>query len=41
VVEVCNGQAQAMAHFLDVIEVTQSEAPLSDPVTGAAGTVCR
>ncbi|WP_075061020.1 DUF333 domain-containing protein [Ornatilinea apprima] len=40
VVEVCNGQAQAMAHFLDVIEVTQSEAPLSDPVTGLSGTGC-
>ena len=40
VVEVCNGQAQAMAHFLDVLEVTQSEAPLDDPVTGAAGTGC-
>jgi dipeptidase D len=40
-VEVCNGQAQAMAHALDVLEVTQSEAPLTDPVTGAAGTGCQ
>jgi uncharacterized protein len=40
-VEVCNGQAQAMAHALDVLEVTQSEAPLSDPVTGASGTGCQ
>ncbi len=38
--EVCDGQAQAMAHALDVLEVTQSEAPLSDPVTGNAGTGC-
>jgi putative hemolysin len=40
VVEVCNGQAQAMAHVLDVLEVTQSEAPLSDPVNGTSGTGC-
>ena len=40
VVEVCNGQAQAMAHFLDMLEVTQSEAPLGDPVTGHSGTGC-
>jgi len=40
-VEVCNGQAQAMAHTLDVLEVTQSDAPLSDPVTGASGTGCQ
>jgi len=39
--EVCDGQAQAMAHALDVLEVTQSEAPLSDPVTGASGTGCQ
>ena len=38
--EVCNGQAQAMAHFLDVLEVVQSEAPLGDPVTGLSGTGC-
>jgi putative hemolysin len=38
--EVCDGQAQAMAHALDVLEVTQSEAPLSNPVTGASGTGC-
>jgi len=40
-VEVCNGPAQAMAHALDVLEVTQSEAPLSDFVTGASGTGCQ
>lgn len=40
VVEVCNGQAQAMAHALDVLEVTQSEAPLADSVTGLQGTGC-
>ncbi len=34
--EVCNGQAQAMAHFLDVLEVTQSEAPLTDPAPAQA-----
>jgi dipeptidase D len=39
--EVCNGQAQALAHALDVVEVTQSEAPLSDPVTGASGSGCQ
>jgi putative hemolysin len=41
VVEVCNGQAQAMSHTLDDLIPTQSETPFSDPVTGAAGTVCR
>ena len=39
--EVCDGQAQAMAHALDVLEVTQSEEPLNDPVTGASGTGCQ
>ncbi len=39
--EVCDGQAQAMAHFLDVVEVTQSEQPLSDPSSGATGTGCQ
>lgn len=39
--EVCNGQAQALAHALDVLEVTRDEAPLSDPVTGASGTGCQ
>jgi Tol biopolymer transport system component/putative hemolysin len=38
--EVCDGQAQAMAHALDVLEVTQSDAPMSDPVNGASGTGC-
>ena len=40
-VEVCNGQAQAMAHALDVMAATQSDAPISDPVTGATGTGCQ
>ncbi len=40
-VEVCNGQAQAMAHFLDVLEVTQSEEPLTDYVSGATGAGCQ
>jgi putative hemolysin len=39
--EVCNGQAQAMAHTLNVVEVTQANAPLSDPSTGASGTGCQ
>ena len=39
--EVCNGQAQAMAHALNVVEVTQSAAPLSDPVSGASGAGCQ
>jgi hypothetical protein len=30
-----------MAHTLNVLEVTQSDAPLSDPVTGASGTGCQ
>lgn len=47
--EVCDGQAQAMAHALDVLAgtppdapfiPTQSEAPLDDPVHGASGTGC-
>ena len=40
-VEVCNGQAQAMAHALDVMAATQSDAPISDPGTGASGTGCQ
>jgi len=48
-IEVCDGQAQAMAHTLEVlagtkaeapVEVTQSEAPLSDFVNDANGTGC-
>lgn len=39
--EICDGQAQAMVHALDVLEVTQDEAPLNDPVTGATGTGCQ
>ncbi len=38
--EVCDGEAQAMAHYLDVVEVTQSEEPLNDIVTGDSGTGC-
>ncbi len=41
IVEVCNGQAQAMSHFLDDLIPTQSEEPLDDPVTGASGTGCQ
>ena len=40
IMEVCDGQAQAMAHFLDVLEVSQSDEPLDDPVTGASGVGC-
>ena len=40
-VEVCDGQAQAMSHALGDLVPTQSEAPLSDPVTGATGTGCQ
>ncbi len=39
--EVCNGQAQAMAHALDVMAATQSDALISDPVSGATGTGCQ
>lgn len=39
--EVCDGEAQAMAHALDVVEVTQSEEALTDPVNGASGTGCQ
>jgi hypothetical protein len=40
-VEVCDGEAQAMAHYLDVLEVTQSEAPINDFITGKSGTGCQ
>ena len=30
-----------MAHALDVMAATQSDAPISDPVTGASGTGCQ
>jgi putative hemolysin len=40
-VEICNGQAQAMTHALAVMSATQSEAPISDPVTGTSGTGCQ
>ncbi|MCU0487655.1 MAG: beta-Ala-His dipeptidase [Anaerolineales bacterium] len=39
--EVCNGQAQAMAHALEVIEVTQSEAPLFDFASDESGVGCQ
>jgi hypothetical protein len=39
--EVCNGQAQAMAQALNVVEVTQSNAPLSDPSNGKSGIGCQ
>jgi hypothetical protein len=39
--EVCDGEAQAMSHTLDDLIPTQSDAPLSDPVTGASGTGCQ
>ena len=29
-----------MAHALDVMAATQSDAPISDPVTGVGGTGC-
>ncbi len=38
--EVCDGEAQAMAHALNVLEVTQSEEPLVDPMNGLIGTGC-
>ena len=39
--EVCNGQAQAMSHFLGDLIPTVTEEPLDDPVTGATGTGCQ
>jgi len=39
--EVCNGQAQAMSHFVDDLIPTVTEEPLDDPVTGATGTGCQ
>lgn len=39
--EVCNGQAQAMANALNVTEVTQSNAPLTDPVNSKSGIGCQ
>jgi putative hemolysin len=38
--EVCNGQAQAVAHFLNVFEVVQSVAQLDDYASGVSGTGC-
>ena len=40
VIEVCNGQAQAMSHTLNDLIPTQSEEPLDDLVTNAKGTGC-
>ena len=39
--ELCNGQAQAMSHFLNDLVPTVTEEPLDDPVTGATGTGCQ
>lgn len=39
--ELCNGQAQAMSHFLNDMIPTVTEEPLSDPVTGASGSGCQ
>jgi putative hemolysin len=39
--ELCNGQAQAMSHFLHDMIPTVTEEPLSDPVTGASGVGCQ
>jgi hypothetical protein len=39
--ELCNGQAQAMSHFLNDLIPTVTEEPLSDPVTGASGIGCQ
>ena len=41
VTEVCNGQAQAMSHYLDDLIPTQSEEPLADPVSNVQGTGCQ
>jgi hypothetical protein len=41
VIEVCNGQAQAMSHTLNDLIPTQSEEPLNDPVTNATGIGCQ
>jgi putative hemolysin len=39
--ELCDGQAQAMSHFLNDLIPTVTEEPLSDPTTGASGTGCQ
>lgn len=39
--ELCDGQAQAMSHFLNDLIPTVTDEPLSDPVTGASGTGCQ
>jgi len=38
--EVCDGQAQAMEHALNIMTVTQSEAPIYDLITGTSGMGC-
>jgi hypothetical protein len=40
-VEVCNGQAQAMSHFLDDLIPTQWDEPLQDPVKNLEGMGCQ
>lgn len=39
--ELCDGQAQAMSHFLNDMIPTVTDEPLSDPVTGVSGTGCQ
>jgi putative hemolysin len=41
IMEVCDGQAQAMSHTLDDLIPTQSEEPLDDFVNNAFGTGCQ
>ncbi|MFN2290158.1 MAG: DUF333 domain-containing protein [Anaerolineae bacterium] len=41
VVEVCNGQAQAMSHALYDLIPTQSDEPLEDPIANASGIGCQ
>lgn len=41
IMELCDGQAQAMSHFLNDLIPTVTEEPLSDPATGASGTGCQ
>jgi len=41
IMELCDGQAQAMSHFLNDLIPTVTEEPLNDPTTGAAGTGCQ
>ena len=41
IMELCDGRAQAMAHALDVLEVTQSDEFLEDPSDNGYGTGCQ